>query len=126
MNKYTSNNYALDVSKKPFTIGDATDKVAINQSIESILMTGYRERVFEPNYGCFLMNVIFERLTSETGEELLDRIIQQILLYEDRIQILTNQCEMNINTQQNSLGLIIRYIIIADGTSADFNRRIVF
>lgn len=126
MSKYVSSNYALDVSKKPFSKGDVTDKEAINQSIESILMTGYRERVFEPNYGCFLMSIIFERLTTETAEELLDRIIQQIIQYEDRIKILSNQCKMEINRQQNSLGLTIRYIIVADGTSADFNRRIVF
>lgn len=126
MNRYTSNNYALDIHKKVLSQGQIVDKAAINQAIESILMTGYRERVFEPNYGCFLMSIIFEHLDSDTAENLLDKIIKHILIYEDRIRILVNQCAMNITRSNNSMALTIKYVITADGTSGEFNRRIVF
>lgn len=119
------NNYALDVAKKVSSKIDVVDKEAINQSIESILMTEPNERVFE-NFGSFLSQIIFESLDSRSAEKLLDEIISLILTYEKRISILPNLCSMNISQSSHSLSLSIVYVISQDNSPGEFNKKIVF
>ena len=125
MGKYFSNNYALDLSKKVLTTGEVTDKDVINQSIEAILMTGVGERVFE-DFGSLLSTVIFERLDASSAENLLDSIISTIVQYEKRITIQSNMCSLNISRAQHSLHLKIVYYINVDGSSSEFNKKIIF
>lgn len=124
MGKYFSNNYALDLSKKVLTTGEVTDKDVINQSIEAILMTGVGERVFE-DFGSLLSTVIFERLDASSAENLLDSIISTIVQYEKRITIQSNMCSLNISRAQHSLHLKIVYYINVDGSSSEFNKKII-
>lgn len=126
MKQYSINDYALDLSKKSLTICEVYDKDVINQSIENILMTGTYERVLEPSYGSFLSSVVFERLDNSTAELLLDNIIELIIANENRISIKTNLCKMSISKTLNMLSLTIVYVIKADGTQAEFNKRIVY
>ena len=126
MNKYFDSNYALDISKKTITDMDVIDKAAINQSIESILMTDKGERIFEPNFGSFLSDIIFERLNKDFGEQILDELISLILRYEDRITIVSELCSMRVSNSTNSIDLKIVYIINSDQTPGQFNKKIIF
>lgn len=126
MNKYFDKNYALDISKKTITEMDVIDKAAINQSIESILMTDKGERVFEPTFGSFLSNIVFEKLNQNSAETLLDEIIKLILRYEKRINIITNLCRMSISSSNHSLDLKIVYVINSDQSPGQFNKKIIF
>lgn len=125
MNRYFSNNYALDLSKKALSVGEVVDKDVINQSIEAILMTGIGERVFE-DFGSLLSTVVFENLDSNSAENLLDSIINTIVTYEKRITIVSDVCSLNISRTNHSLTLKIVYFINVDGSSAEFNKKIVF
>lgn len=125
MGKYFLNNYALDISKKVLSVGDLVDKDVINQSIENILMTGVGERVFE-DFGSLLSTVVFERLDASSAENLLDSIINTILEYEKRISIQSDLCSINISRAQHSLTLKIVYYINVDGSSSEFNKKIIF
>lgn len=125
MNRYFSNNYALDLSKKALSVGEVVDKDVINQSIEAILMTGIGERVFE-DFGSLLSTVVFENLDSNSAENLLDSIINTIVTYEKRITIVSDVCSLNISRAQHSLHLKIVYYINVDGSSSEFNKKIIF
>lgn len=126
MNKFFNSNYALDLAKKVSTQSDVVDKAAINQSIESILMTEQYERVFEPNFGSFLSSIVFERLDSNSAEKLLDSIISLIIKYENRISILSQLCTMNISKTDHMISLKIMYVINSDQSPGEFNKKIVF
>lgn len=126
MSNFTTKNYALDLSKKTISRGEIHDKDVITQSIESILMTGYRERVFEPSYGSFLPNVIFERLTPSEADKLLNEVIKLITKYEDRITVVNNLCKIKVSLTNHFLELTIVYVINENGNREEFNKRIVF
>lgn len=126
MNKFFNSNYALDLAKKVSTQSDVVDKAAINQSIESILMTEQYERVFEPNFGSFLSGLVFERLDSNSAERLLDSIISLIIKYENRISILSQLCTMNISKNEHMISLKIVYVINSDQSPGEFNKKIIF
>lgn len=125
MPNYFLNNFALDLSKKVLTNVDVVDKDVINQSIESILLTGIGERVFE-DFGSFLQTVLFHRLDSDSAERLLDEMISTIVRYETRITIVSDLCSLNISRQTQTMRIKLVYYINADGSSGEFNKKIVF
>jgi phage baseplate assembly protein W len=125
MNLY-ANEYALDIAKKVISDVDALDLQAISQSIESILMTEPNERVFSPNYGSFLSGIVFESLTSNSAEKLLDAIINLVIQYEKRITVISNLCSMQISQSQHSITLKLVYFLNEDQTPGQFTKKIVF
>lgn len=124
--KFQESNFALDISKKSFTQVQVEDKQAISQSIESILMTDLKERVFNPEFGSFLNRQIFKSLDEDTGEIVLDKVINLIKRWEKRIYILEDQCTMNINRDAKILSLNIVYRLLKDGSFGQFNKKIIF
>jgi phage baseplate assembly protein W len=125
MNLY-ANEYALDIAKKVISDVDALDIQAISQSIESILMTEPNERIFSPNYGSFLSGIVFESLTSNSAEKLLDAIINLVIQYEKRITVISNLCSMQISQSQHSITLKLVYFLNEDQTPGQFTKKIVF
>jgi phage baseplate assembly protein W len=125
MNLY-ANEYALDIAKKVISDVDALDLQAISQSIESILMTEPNERIFSPNYGSFLSGIVFESLTSNSAEKLLDAIINLVIQYEKRITVISNLCSMQISQSQHSITLKLVYFLNEDQTPGQFTKKIVF
>jgi phage baseplate assembly protein W len=126
MNKFFNSNYALDLAKKVSSQTDVVDKAAINQSIEAILMTEQYERVFEPSFGSFLSSVVFDSLTPDRAEKLLDAIISLIVKFEKRISVVSQLCTMNISTNEHMISLKIVYVINSDQSPGEFNKKIVF
>jgi len=118
--------FALDISKQTFSKVEVADKEAISQSIESIILTGKYERVFFPTYGSFLNSKIFDNIDSESGEKILDGIINLIKRWEKRIYIDESKCSMSISVEKHTLTLNIVYYLLSDGSSGTFNKKIVF
>lgn len=119
-------NYALDLSVKTIAKAVVVDQDVISQSIENILMTGFRERVMEPSYGSILPNYIFEKLTPQNADSLLSDVIRLIKKWENRVRVLDNDCRIILNKPAHYIELYIVYYNIAAGTTAAFNKRIVF
>lgn len=127
MNKYKDgSNYAIDISKKSFTNGVVVDQDVISQSIENILMTGFRERVMEPSYGSILPSYIFERLSTQNADSLLSDVIRLIKKWETRVYVVESDCRIILNKPAGYIELYIVYYNIASGTTASFNKRLVF
>jgi len=124
--RFESNKYALDISRKPISKGVVVDIDDIKQSIETILMTGRYERVFEPAFGFNLDGIIFERLEASSAESLLTNITKHVGMYENRVKVLSNACRMNINNIAHSIDIKLVFIVIATGNVEEFNKRILF
>jgi phage baseplate assembly protein W len=123
---FIERKFALDISRKAFTDVEVGDKAAISQSIESILLTSPGERVFFPSFGSPLNKEIFKNIDSERGEVILTKIINLIKKWEKRIYIDEDKCTMSISLENHTLFLNIIYYVIADGTSGQFNKKIIF
>lgn len=117
--------FALDLNKKVLTNVDAVDDEVIKQSIEMILMTNVGERLFE-DFGANLNAVPFERLDETSAEILLDNIIKTITIYEKRISIISNECSINISKVNHYVKLKISYYKNIDGSSGEFNKKIIY
>lgn len=118
--------FAYDIHKKIETKGEAFNEEAINLSIENILSTMFGERIFLLEFGSPLFGTMFENLNEENGEELLDKVIQSIEKWEDRIFIFKDRAEMQILYDDNTLILTIPYSIIQNNIRGTFKKKIVF
>lgn len=118
-------NYALDLAKRAISEGQVTDSKAINQSIESILMTGRDERVFE-DYGSFIPSLIFSRINKNTATEIMDGIVSLIGKYEKRVKIIPSQCKIKIYQSANTVDITLSYLITATNSVGEFNKRLIF
>lgn len=125
MGKLFINNFALDLNKKVLTKVDAVDDEVIKQSIEMILMTNVGERLFE-DFGSGLNLIPFERLDASSAESLLDNIIKTITRYEKRVTIISSQCSINISKVNHYVALKITYYKNVDGSSGEFNKKIIY
>ncbi len=118
--------FAYDLAQNVTTKGEVFDTEAINQSIHNILSTTKGERVFLPQYGSVLPLVVFERINETNGEELLDRIIDDVEFWENRITIIRSQAKISLKIDENSLTLTIPYKIKQNGITSTFVRLVRF
>jgi len=63
------------------------DKAAIAQAIQTLLFTRIGERVFQPNLGSRLLNLLFEPLDNATAALISLEIRQVLERYEPRISV---------------------------------------
>tara|TARA_B100001094_G_C18176270_1_gene798059 strand:- start:158 stop:634 length:477 start_codon:yes stop_codon:yes gene_type:complete len=86
----------FDFKPSPFFVreglsGDVVrvyDRSAIKQSIRNIVLTNRYERPFKPDFGCNLRQFLFEPLGAWDVYEMETVILDQLALYEPRIQVL--------------------------------------
>jgi phage baseplate assembly protein W len=125
---FQQSNYALDLSKKPFSQVQVTDAAAISQSMEAIIMTSKGERVFNPNFGSTLSANIFKLMTEKKGEAILDYLIELLRRYEKRITIYDDKCSIDINSDLHILTLNIAYSIkpVSSAQLLFWKRKITF
>jgi uncharacterized protein len=120
-----SDDWAFDLSKNMFSLGELKNIDVINQSIEMILSTSYGERIFNSSFGCNLQNALFENLTQSSGEKIIDDAVEAIKRWEDRIIILEDQIQLVINQDTNSMVFNIPYVIKASGKKSFFKKKII-
>lgn len=123
--KEYSDIFAYDIDKDVRGFGEATNDFAINNSIENILLTSFGERLFLPYFGSPLGYIVFESLNNTNGERILDEIISAIKRWETRISIVESEVELNIFKDQNTVTLVIPYIISRTGLKSTFSRKII-
>lgn len=123
-NKKYSDIFAYDMDKLARGKGEVVNEEAINNSIDNILLTSPGERFFQPYFGTILPLIIFEQLDENTGEQIIDSIVEGIKRWEDRVTILEDQIELNVFQDTNSINIVIPYIINRTGVTATFARKI--
>jgi uncharacterized protein len=102
-------------SKTSLTVTEDQD---IQQSLIILLSTRLGERVMQPQYGCDLHSIIFEKADKSTITYLRDAIESAILYHEPRIKLL--DIEVGPAPDQNEQILIdIIYIVRATNTRSN-------
>jgi phage baseplate assembly protein W len=96
-------------SEKTVKLSNAMER--INDSIHIILATRIGERMFNPEFGSRLPELVFE-----PNDLILQRLLklytaEALRRWEKRIQITTIQIQPNLNDNENSVGIIIEYAI---------------
>jgi uncharacterized protein len=69
------------------TVELVRDVEDIHQSLNILLSTSLGERVMQPQYGCNLLDYLFEPLSSSMIGFIKDRVENAILFYEPRIAV---------------------------------------
>lgn len=125
--KLYSDNFAYDLSNKILTKGEIFDYDVINQSIENILSTVFGERLFNPFYGSTLSNQLFEAMDSRflnNNTALLDALIQQINLWENRIVFIMGDSFFKADPDNNMVSLQLTYYVKKTQIKNTFKRKI--
>lgn len=79
----------------------------IIQSIETILFTRNRTRMFNRRFGTDIDVLLFEPLDRITALKIYDATLTKIETYEPRVKMLQNKSSVTINFQKKSYDVIL-------------------
>lgn len=83
----------------------------INQSIEMILATPPRSRLFNLNFGSTFSLRVFDNITESALQNVLNDTIEAIKRWEDRIVIIQSLVTLDAKSDENTILLTIPYIV---------------
>lgn len=87
----------------------------IEQSIRIILETFPGERVMQPEFGCFLKRLVFEKIDAALILQINETIGKALLNFEPRIKFIN--CEVvNTDDVNGVLNIVINYTVIITNT----------
>ena len=80
----------LDFTANPVTgdIDTVKDAVSVKRGIRNVLLTQNGERLFNPEFGSGIRNLLFEPMTDLTAERLEQEVRSAINSWEDRAEVL--------------------------------------
>ena len=80
----------FDFSANPVTGDVATvkDAVSVKRGIRNVLLTENYERLFNPEFGSGVKNILFEPMTPITAQRLEDEVASAINAWEERAEII--------------------------------------
>lgn len=90
------------------------DERAIRLSISNLLKTSFGERLFRPNVGGSLRNLLFEPIDAITTLEIKDRILQTIRNHEPRV----SRVDVDVISRagQNSYEVNVEFSVRSSGS----------
>ena len=92
-----------------------TTQEQLKYNIINFLLTGKRERIFNPNFGAGIRNKVFDQITQDTIDSLDLQIRAGVEAYFPNIRI--TQLTFNSKPDQNLLTIQFSYIIKNSGVS---------
>jgi len=98
------------------------DVEAINSSIENILGTVPKERLFLPDFGSRLHQLLFQPIDEITADDLREETIRAIETWEPRVRIIDSETSIEGFPDENRYQVLISYTIISTGNTGTFNR----
>lgn len=99
------------IAKPSGDIYKKQDAAAVKQAIKNLLLTNKFEKPFLPLYGGDLANYLFELVDDETADEVRDRIIRVINVYEPRAEII--DIIVNLLPDNYSLAVTVEFKVIS-------------
>jgi phage baseplate assembly protein W len=122
--KEYSEHWAYDISKNVISQGELYDDDVIKQSIEMIVATYFGERLFNLGFGSPVWGRIFEKMSPNDGENLLNGIAAAIKKWENRVLLNEPQMRVVMKTDENTISLSIPYTIKRSGKGSIWQKKI--
>ena len=94
-----------------------TTRDQIKANLINYLLTNKTERVFNPNFGADLRNLVFENIVELTSDELQERIQNDIRNYFP--QVVIEEIKFNNVPDSNSINFSLTYNILNFGITDD-------
>jgi phage baseplate assembly protein W len=109
-------NIAIGVSlpfKGPFK-STFTTKDQIKSNLINLLLTNKGERVMNPAFGCDIKNQLFQNITTQLQQDIIDIIVEAVNTFIPEIRLLDVVVSPDIDS--NSISITIDYQIIISRT----------
>ena len=106
-------DFLNDMDKTPYgdQIGRVINENSVNQSLRNLIKTSLGERLFQPNIGSDIYNLLFEHNLTE-NLDLVDQFIRNTVKYnEPRAQIIEVSVESD-GLDENSINIVIKYNLV--------------
>jgi len=113
----------IDATFQPTAEGDIAvvyNLDSIRQSIKNIILTPRRSRTIyqDPDFGCGVFDLLFEKMNSATELLLREEIETAIENYEPRVEVI--ELTVNANTAEYVYSVLIKYRVLAINIEDDF------
>jgi uncharacterized protein len=87
-----------------------TNEAAVNRSIRNLILTNRGERLYQPDIGSDIQQLLFEPMVASTGD-LISKFVQNTITnYEPRVKVLN--VEVLAYEEKNAYAVTITYLII--------------
>lgn len=96
------------------------DAEAVKFAVKSLVMTKYYERLFQPNIGSNVPNLLFEQMSPITTQLLRDSIVNVIQNYEPRVTIDSVDIEPDYDDQSYDVNIRFTIQNLADPITLNF------
>jgi phage baseplate assembly protein W len=121
--KITKKFSDLDLDFTPHPIsGDIiplTDSAAIKRSIRNILFTGLNERLFNPEFGANLKQLLFEPINPGTKQTLILAITNSIKVFEPRATLVDLKVKVSPDENAYEVSLVVSIDNISEMVTYD-------
>lgn len=87
-----------------------TNEAAVNRSIRNLLLTNRGERLYQPDIGSDIQQLLFEPMIASTGNLIRKFVEDTITAYEPRVKVLG--VEVLAYEERNAYAVTITYMII--------------
>ena len=114
----------IDLSFAKKASGDIFKKehaAAVKQAVKNILLTNFAEKPFLPRYGANLNSLLFSLSTDFNDEEVKDRIIQTIEIFEPRAVVLNVSTNLRETTNEVKVTVTFRVVNSNETVTTELN-----
>ena len=87
-----------------------TDAAAVKQAVKNLMLTNYFEKPFQPKFGANLRALLFDLADDEAEEDIEDRCINAINVFEPRAEALN--ITAIANPDRNSISVTVEFRVI--------------
>ena len=87
-----------------------TDAAAVKQAVKNLMLTNHFEKPFQPKFGANLRDLLFELADDEAEEDIEERCLNAINVFEPRAQALN--VTAIANPDRNSINVTVEFRVI--------------
>ena len=87
-----------------------TDAAAVKQAVKNLMLTNYFEKPFQPKFGANLRALLFDLADDEAEEDIEDRCINAINVFEPRARALN--VTAIAKPDRNSIQVVVEFQVI--------------
>lgn len=87
-----------------------TNEAAVNRSIRNLILTNRGERLYQPDIGSDIQQLLFEPMIASTGDLIRKFVQNTIANYEPRVKVLS--VDVLAYEEKNAYAVTVTYMII--------------